>query len=131
MALLATTPGWHEEVDENGSMRDVKPFPSRPVVNAATFLQMLGGALAFAAATWQHAAAVSYGAASQLAASGHVSTDIGRTAAAFAWLGCSLLILVCVCSWLQCMFLDSLDRLTDDENRDSNSNAAIGVGDES
>jgi hypothetical protein len=33
--LLATFPGWHVETNREGSDVDVKPFPSRPVSQAA------------------------------------------------------------------------------------------------
>ena len=35
LLLLATFPGWHEEETSEGSDREVKPFPSRPVSQVA------------------------------------------------------------------------------------------------
>jgi len=84
--LLATFPGWHEEVDENGSERDLKPFPNGHVLFAIMILTSGAAMFSFSSILWQHSAAVAYTEALPTAFVGRVSGSIGAGAMALGWI---------------------------------------------
>ena len=53
ICLLLNFPVCHEELDEDGSNREVKPFPSRPVSLIALAASTLASILALLSMTWQ------------------------------------------------------------------------------
>ena len=53
ICLLLSFRGWHEELDEDGSIREVKPFPSQPVSLIALAASTLASILALISMTWQ------------------------------------------------------------------------------
>jgi hypothetical protein len=54
--ILASFPRWHEEDDQNGSEREVKPFPSRLLSQSALAVLTLAALLVFVSVFWQHIA---------------------------------------------------------------------------
>ena len=93
---MATFPGWHEEVDENGSERDVKPFPSRSTSYLVAFFQTAASLLALVSVVWQQSAAGAYVSAVDRFKLTAVVTHVGAAGSALAWVACSLEILVAI-----------------------------------
>ena len=111
--LLATIPGWHEETDEDGSIHDVKPFPSRRVdysiggfLGAAVFL-------GFISSLWQHTAAVAAATTTQHMAYGTVKTHVGVAAMTLTWVSLALYLFSFLGMMILRMSVRILDRLTD------------------
>ena len=113
-AGLATFPGWHEDIDERtGQAIDIKPFPSRPVMQVCLFLSALSSIFGLASALWQHVAAA---AASSLASSitqNDLKGCVGSIAAALVWISSALLIIAFIGLLALYRSIRMLDRLTD------------------
>ena len=111
--LLGTFPGWQEETDENGSIRDVKPFPSRPVSQVAFAAVTLATFLALISMMWQHTASVAAATAAQDLTYGAVNSQVGAESMALGWLGFAFLAIPAVGLLLMILSISLLDRLTD------------------
>ena len=94
--LLATFPGWHEEIDEHGSDRDVKPFPSRPVSQIALALIFVASVFVLVSVLWQHTASVAASTIAQDLGNGSVKSGVGTAAMILGWFGFALLIIVTI-----------------------------------
>ena len=94
--LLATFPGWHEEIDESGSERSVKPFPSRPVSQVALALIFVSSIFVLVSVLWQHTASVAASTIAQDLGNGSVRSGVGTTAMILGWFGFALLIVVTI-----------------------------------
>lgn len=88
---LATFPGWHEEIDENGSEREVKPFPSRPITRLINIGFVVSSLLMFISTIWQQTAAVAATSAITWTSNGTLKSHTGVLAMVFAWLAASFL----------------------------------------
>ena len=111
--LLSTFPGWHNEVDETGSEREVKPFPSRAVSQVALATIFIASVFVLVSVMWQHTAAV---AASQVAldlGNGSVKSGVGTSAMVLGWFGFGLLVVVTLGLLVMILSIQLLDRLTD------------------
>lgn len=89
--LLATFPSWHEEEDSDGSVRQVKPFPSPTVSKIALGLFALAFLLSFITVLWQHlGSAATYTLAKTLTYD-TIDASVGAGAMALGWagVGCS------------------------------------------
>lgn len=114
--LLATFPGWHEEVDERGSERDVKPFPSRPVSQIALALIFVASVFVLVSVLWQHTASVAASTIAQDLGNGSVKSGVGTSAMILGWFGFALLIIVTIGLLVMILSISLLDRLTDDRD---------------
>ncbi|KAL9586700.1 MAG: hypothetical protein Q9212_000708 [Teloschistes hypoglaucus] len=112
--LLATFPGWHEETDERGSERDVKPFPSRPVSQVALALIFVASVFVLVSVLWQHTASVAASTIAQDLGNGSVKSGVGTTAMILGWFGFALFIIVTIGLLVMILSISLLDRLTDD-----------------
>lgn len=112
--LLNTFPGWHEEIDEHGSERDVKPFPSRNVSGVVLLTQSAAAGCALCATVWQHCSAVAYASAIGVARLDHVVTKVGAAASALAWTGTCTQLLTCMLTLIMILSVQTLEDLTDD-----------------
>jgi multisubunit Na+/H+ antiporter MnhB subunit len=112
--LLATFPGWHEETDERGSERDVKPFPSRPVSQIALALIFVASVFVLVSVLWQHTASVAASTIAQDLGNGSVKSGVGTTAMVLGWFGFALLIVVTIGLLVMILSISLLDRLTDE-----------------
>lgn len=83
--LLSTFPGWHEEEDEHGSEREVKPFPSRAVSQIILALLTLSSLLIFVSVFWQHIAAASALSMVHSLSYGTVKLSVGTLAMVLGW----------------------------------------------
>lgn len=113
--MLATFPGWHEERDERtGSDVDVKPFPSRPISQAALSCCFVAAILMLVSSLWQHVGAVGAAAMADAAFFGNVKTAIGSTAMILSWISFAVATVSTICLLVMILAIIVLDRLTDD-----------------
>ena len=112
--LLSTFPGWHEEVDANGSEIDVKPFPSRPVSQAAFAASFISAIFAMISALWQHTSAATAASMIELSHYGFVAAHVGSVATGLVWLGFFLQVIVAIGLLVMILSIIILDKLTDD-----------------
>jgi len=94
--LLATFPGWHEEEDSEGSERDVKPFPSRPVSQIALAIIFISSIFVLVSVLWQHTASVAASVIAQDFGNGSVRSGVGTDAMVLGWFSFALLIVVTI-----------------------------------
>ncbi|PMD51401.1 uncharacterized protein K444DRAFT_601714 [Hyaloscypha bicolor E] len=83
--LLSTFPRWHEEEDAEGSEREVKPFPSRPVSYIVFALLILASLLIFVSVFWQHIASSAAVTMGQSLSYGTVKGKVGAVAMVLGW----------------------------------------------
>ena len=113
--LLSTFPGWHETRDErNGSNTDIKPFPSRPIAQAAMACSFVAVVLLLVSSLWQHVGAVGAAAMADAAYFGNVKTAIGATSTLMNWISFSIASISTVSLLTMILAIIVLDRLTDD-----------------
>ena len=93
IGLLLTFPGWHEEHDDDGNDREVKPFPSRPVSLTALAASALAAILALVSMMWQHTASVAAATTAQDMGYGTVKSGVGAASLALGWTGFALMAL--------------------------------------
>ena len=94
--LLATFPGWHEQEDSEGSDREVKPFPSRPVSQVALAIIFIASIFVLVSVLWQHTASVAASIIAQDFANGAVKSGVGTSAMVLGWFSFALLIIVTI-----------------------------------
>jgi uncharacterized membrane protein len=113
--LLATFPGWHEEHNAStGSEIDIKPFPSRAVMQVAVALIFISSIFILVSVLWQHTASV---AAAQVAGdfgNGSVRSGVGTSAMVLGWFSFALFIIVTIALIVMILSIHLLDKLTDD-----------------
>ena len=112
---LATFPGWQEEADETGSLRDVKPFPSRHSMWFSALAAGLAALLMFVSVLWQHVASVSTACIVEKVVLGGIVTQVGAAATMFAWLSVATVVIVFMFLSAMIWSIYALDLLTDDE----------------
>ncbi|MCJ1297340.1 hypothetical protein MMC08_000126 [Hypocenomyce scalaris] len=113
--LLATFPGWHQETDERGSERDVKPFPSRPVSQVALALIFVSSIFVLVSVLWQHTASVAASTIAQDLGNGSVKSGVGTAAMVLGWFGFALLIIVTIGLLVMILSINLVAQLTDEE----------------
>lgn len=91
--LLATFPGWHEEVDSVGSDREVKSFPSRSISILALACVTVASVFSVISALWQHLSAAATVSMVKAFGHGYARGHVGTTAMVFGWGGMALLSL--------------------------------------
>ncbi|KAG5752749.1 hypothetical protein H9Q69_008217 [Fusarium xylarioides] len=96
LLLLATFPGWHEETDSEGSDREVKPFPSRPVSQIALALIFISAIFVLVSVLWQHTASVAASVIAQDFGNGAVKSGVGTSAMVLGWFSFAQLIVVTI-----------------------------------
>jgi hypothetical protein len=94
--LLATFPGWHDEEDSEGSDREVKPFPSRPVSQVALAIIFIASIFILVSVLWQHTASVAASVIAQDFGNGSVRSGVGTSAMVLGWFSFTLLIIVTI-----------------------------------
>lgn len=94
--LLATFPGWHEEEDSDGSEREVKPFPSRPVSQVSLAIIFIASIFVLVSVLWQHTASVAASVIAQDFGNGSVRSGVGTSAMVMGWFSFTLLIIVTI-----------------------------------
>lgn len=113
--LLATFPGWHEERDESGSDVEIKPFPSRPVSQAALALIFISTVFVLVSVLWQHTASVAASTIAQDMGNGSVKSGVGTSAMVLGWFGFVLLVVVTIGLLVMILSISLIRKLTDEE----------------
>lgn len=113
--LLATFPGWHEETDATGSEREVKPFPSRPVSQAALALIFIASVFVLVSVLWQHTASVAASTIAQDMGNGSVKSGVGTSAMVLGWFGFGLMVVVTIGLLVMILSIKLIRQLTDEE----------------
>ncbi|EEH03168.1 conserved hypothetical protein [Histoplasma capsulatum G186AR] len=112
--LLATFPAWHEVVGEDGELREVKRFPSRPVSQACLALIFISVVFILVSVLWQHTAAVAASAIAQDLGNGVVKSGVGTSAMILGWFGFALLVTVTIGLLMMILSISLFVNLTDD-----------------
>ncbi|KAK6067145.1 hypothetical protein SCUP234_11737 [Seiridium cupressi] len=110
--LLATFPGWHEEDDE-GSEREVKPFPSRPVSQIALAIIFIASIFVLVSVLWQHTASVAASIIAQDFGNGSVLSGVGTSAMVMGWFSFTLLIIVTIGLLVMILSIRVLSQMVD------------------
>lgn len=84
------------EEDEDGSDRDVKPFPSRPVSQVSLAIIFIASIFVLVSVLWQHTASVAASIVAQDLGNGSVLSGVGTTAMVLGWFGFALLIITTI-----------------------------------
>lgn len=124
---LSTFPGWHEEIDENGSEREVKPFPSRPVSHFSLMTSVIGVGFGLISVLWQHINSSSTATMVEVLTYGAVSGHVGGAAMALGWISVGTAALVCVAIYVMIMSIRIL-RHIDDEDTSNGYQSHYGEG---
>ena len=111
--LLSTLPGWHEETDETGSVREVKPFPSGPVTQMALAAIWVASLLALVSMMWQHTASVAAATTGQDMTYGAVKSQVGAASMTLGWIGVALLIIPGMGLLVMILSISLLDQFPD------------------
>lgn len=96
LLLLATFPGWHEEEDSEGSEREIKPFPSRPVSQVSLAIIFIASIFILVSVLWQHTASVAASVIAEDFGNGSVRSGVGTSAMVLGWFSFTLLIIVTI-----------------------------------
>ncbi|KAJ5692477.1 hypothetical protein N7462_001900 [Penicillium macrosclerotiorum] len=113
--LLATFPGWHDEIDESGSDIEVRPFPSRPVSQVALALIFVSSVFVLVSVLWQHTASVAASTIAQDFGNGVVKSGVGTSAMVLGWFGFVLLVIVTIGLLVMILSIKIIKKLTDDD----------------
>ncbi|KAI1386242.1 Ca2+ regulator and membrane fusion protein Fig1-domain-containing protein [Hypoxylon trugodes] len=108
--LLATFPGWTEEEDSDGSDREIKPFPSRPVSYAALALSTIAALFSFISVFWQHIASACALTLFEALTYDTVEVHVGPAAMVCGWFGFGV---ICITSLGLYMLIASIKILTE------------------
>ncbi|KAH6652993.1 Ca2+ regulator and membrane fusion protein Fig1-domain-containing protein [Truncatella angustata] len=111
--LLATFPGWHEEEDSEGSEREIKPFPSRPVSQIALAIIFIASIFVLVSVLWQHTASVAASIIAQDFGNGSVLAGVGTSAMVMGWFSFTLLIIVTIGLLVMILSIRVLSQLAD------------------
>ncbi|KAH8805284.1 Ca2+ regulator and membrane fusion protein Fig1-domain-containing protein [Xylogone sp. PMI_703] len=111
--LLMTFPGWHEEVSDDGSDMEVRPFPSRPVSQAALGLATIAAVFAFITGFLQHIASATGSTMVHSLSYGTVNGHVGTAAMILGWAGILLYLVVMVGILLMILSIRVLAAMTD------------------
>ncbi|KAF7122253.1 hypothetical protein CNMCM5793_000210 [Aspergillus hiratsukae] len=114
--LLTTFPGWHEEVDQDGEEREVKPFPSPKVSQAALGTSALGFIFGLVSILWQHINSSAAGTMSESLTYGAVEAHVGTAAMILGWAAVVCLGIVALALLVMIMSIRVLHMLTEDES---------------
>jgi hypothetical protein len=113
LLLLATFPGWHEEEDSEGSEREIKPFPSRPVSQIALSIIFVASIFVLVSVLWQHTASVAASIIAQDFGNGSVRSGVGTSAIVMGWFSFALLIIVTIGLLVMILSIRVLTELAD------------------
>ena len=112
--LLSTFPGWHEETSSNGSDREVKPFPSRPVSQVALACSVIADFFLLVSAIWTHVAAMGFAEGARALAPAKVKSSLGSTSIALNWVAFGLMAVVWIGLLVMILVIAFLDKMTED-----------------
>lgn len=111
--ILATFPGWHDELDPSGSEIEARPIPSRPVSQAALALTFVASVFVLVSVLWQHTASVAASTIVQDLGNGSVKSGVGTSAMVLGWFGFGLLVVVTIGLLVMILSVKLIQQLTD------------------
>ncbi|KAH8755796.1 Ca2+ regulator and membrane fusion protein Fig1-domain-containing protein, partial [Diaporthe sp. PMI_573] len=85
LLMLSTFSSWHEEEGSDGSCRQVKPFPSRPVSHAALSCLGISAIMTLLSVFWQHMASSNAAILMEIVTAGVVQSKVGAAAMGLGW----------------------------------------------
>ncbi|OAX78169.1 hypothetical protein ACJ72_07525 [Emergomyces africanus] len=115
LLLLGTFPAWHNEVDSEGSERQVKPFPSRNVSHIATIMVGVASLLSLVSVFWQHISSAASVTMHEELYYGVVKGHIGVVSMVLGWGGVCAAFLVLIGLVVMLVGLRVLAKLTADD----------------
>ena len=93
---------------------DVKPFPSRALMNSICGFLAAAGLFALVSSLWQHTAAVAFTTAAQNMAYGSVKSEVGAVAIGLGWASFVFYIVAFLAVLVEILSIQLLDQLTDE-----------------
>ncbi|KAJ5504914.1 hypothetical protein N7463_007788 [Penicillium fimorum] len=113
--LLSSFPGWTEEVDDSGSMREVKPFPSRSLSQICLLGFISSGAFCLISVLWQHINSSAAATMTETLTYGAVSAHVGGAAMALGWISVGLIGVVGMGLLVMILSIRLIRRLVDED----------------
>ncbi|KAL2063544.1 hypothetical protein VTL71DRAFT_5349 [Oculimacula yallundae] len=113
IVLLSTFPRWHTETDDDGSEREVKPFPSKKISYSATALIGLASIFMFVSILWQHIVSATAAVMVDDLTYGAAKGSVGSAAMAIGWTAVSCLLLTFVATLIMVWSIKVLSELVD------------------
>lgn len=83
--LLSTFPSWHEEENSEGSEREIKPFPSRPVSLVVLAFLGISAMMTLLSVFWQQMVTSEAVTLMGIVTSGVVQVEVGAAAMGLGW----------------------------------------------
>lgn len=114
--ILGTFPTWHEEVDEDGSEIEVKPFPSMTLTQGVMGASTVAFAFGLISALWQHINASATVSMAETLTYGEVTGHVGPAAMALGWIGVGLAGVVVLGLVVMLLSMKVLDELTEGDD---------------
>ena len=93
----------------------MKPFPSRPVSQAALALIFVSCVFVLVSVLWQHTASVAASTIAQDMGNGSVKSGVGSGAMVLGWFGFGLLVVVTIGLLAMILSIRLIRQLTDEE----------------
>ena len=115
--ILATFPGWHEEISDRDSVNEVKPFPSRFVSQIALAMIFVASVFVLVSVLWQHTASVAASTIAQDLGNGSLRSGVGTSALVLGWFGFGLLIVVTIGLLIMILSIRLLGQLVDEDDQ--------------
>ncbi|KAJ5375575.1 hypothetical protein N7517_007581 [Penicillium concentricum] len=112
--MLSSFPGWTEEIDDSGSVREVKPFPSRPVSQTCLLGFLSSAAFCLISVLWQHINSSAAATMAETLTYGAVSAHVGGAAMALGWLSLGLIAAVSIGMLVMILSISLLRKLTEE-----------------
>jgi hypothetical protein len=113
VCLLSTFPGWREEEEEDseGSTREIRPFPSRPLTYSVLFAASFSGLFGFTSAFWQHLSTAATVSMAKTLTYGVVIGHVGAAAMVLGWLAAALCVAAALLSLAMILSIKVLGEL--------------------
>lgn len=102
-------------METNGSEKEVKPFPSRPVSQVALALIFVASVFVLVSVLWQHTASVAASTIAQDMGNGSVKSGVGSSAMVLGWFGFGLMVVVTIGLLVMILSMSLITQLTDEE----------------
>lgn len=111
---LSSFPGWHAEKSEDDESVDVKPFPSRFLMQGSLGLIAAATLLTFLSIIWQHISSASATAMAGDLAYGNIVGHVGPAAMILGWAGVVTFLLSTIGLLVMILSIRVLTELVDD-----------------
>ncbi|KUM64793.1 hypothetical protein ACN42_g2272 [Penicillium freii] len=112
---LSTFPGWRDEVDDNGSVYELKPFPSQIALSICLLAVSASFGFGLISILWQHINSSATATMTEILTYGAVSGHVGAVAMALGWLSIGLLAIVCMALFIMKLTLTMIIQPDEDD----------------